>query len=197
MITFNPRSIQPGNPFRGDLGQDARRWVSEAQVPHCHAQRFEGAVSVLQSLFRDIRLTFLLTDVPVVTASCSVSPLDTAEPLHRSPPSSMLLAVFGLPVDWSASSVVSSRMLRCIPLCNVRVLTVCALSSTGGQHGGQETTAFTTLPFFVHHGISFVPIGYVNQGLSKIDGIHGGAPWGAASEPNDPGTMKKAHSCLF
>ncbi|KAI5449089.1 hypothetical protein NCC49_005316 [Naganishia albida] len=52
-------------------------------------------------------------------------------------------------------------------------------TSTAGQHGGQETTALTTVPFFVHHGISFVPIGYVNQGLSKIEAVRGGSAYGA------------------
>lgn len=33
-------------------------------------------------------------------------------------------------------------------------------TSTASQHGGQETTALTTIPFFVHHGISFVPCPY-------------------------------------
>ena len=32
--------------------------------------------------------------------------------------------------------------------------------STGTQHGGQETTALTTLPYFVHHGINYVPLGF-------------------------------------
>ncbi|KAJ9104258.1 hypothetical protein QFC19_004075 [Naganishia cerealis] len=63
-------------------------------------------------------------------------------------------------------------------------------TSTAGQHGGQETTALTTVPFFVHQGISFVPIGYVNQGLSKLDAIHGGAPWGAATIANSDGSRQ-------
>ncbi|KAJ9094446.1 hypothetical protein QFC21_005985 [Naganishia friedmannii] len=63
-------------------------------------------------------------------------------------------------------------------------------TSTAGQHGGQETTAYTTVPFFVHHGISFVPIGYVNQGLSKLDGVHGGAPWGAGTIANGDGSRQ-------
>ncbi|KAJ9119593.1 hypothetical protein QFC22_003302 [Naganishia vaughanmartiniae] len=63
-------------------------------------------------------------------------------------------------------------------------------TSTAGQHGGQETTALTTVPFFVHQGISFVPIGYVNQGLSKLDAVHGGAPWGAATIANGDGSRQ-------
>lgn len=32
--------------------------------------------------------------------------------------------------------------------------------STGSQHGGQETTTFTTLVYFAHHGIIYVPLGF-------------------------------------
>lgn len=32
-------------------------------------------------------------------------------------------------------------------------------TSTASQHGGQETTALTTLPFLAHHGMIYVPIG--------------------------------------
>jgi NAD(P)H dehydrogenase (quinone) len=52
------------------------------------------------------------------------------------------------------------------------------------------TFLFFQLPFFVHHGVSFVPIGYVNQGLSNMDGIHGGAPWGAATIANGDGSRQ-------
>ncbi|GHJ86822.1 hypothetical protein NliqN6_3224 [Naganishia liquefaciens] len=63
-------------------------------------------------------------------------------------------------------------------------------TSTAGQHGGQETTALTTVPFFVHHGISFVPLGYANQGLSKLDAVHGGSPYGAATIANSDGSRQ-------
>lgn len=32
---------------------------------------------------------------------------------------------------------------------------------------------------FVHHGISFVPIGYKSGKLGDNTAIHGGSPWGA------------------
>ena len=31
-------------------------------------------------------------------------------------------------------------------------------TSAAGQHGGHETTVLTTLPFFAHHGVIFVPV---------------------------------------
>ncbi len=30
-------------------------------------------------------------------------------------------------------------------------------TSTASQHGGLETTHLTTIPFFVHHGMNYVP----------------------------------------
>jgi len=63
-------------------------------------------------------------------------------------------------------------------------------SSTAGQHGGQETTAFTTLPFLVHHGISFVPIGYAHPGTQVMDEVSGGAPWGASTLSKSDGSRQ-------
>lgn len=54
-------------------------------------------------------------------------------------------------------------------------------TSTASQHGGQETTHLTTLPFFVHHGIIYVPIGYTQPYLSDLTEIHGGSPWGTST----------------
>lgn len=53
--------------------------------------------------------------------------------------------------------------------------------ATGTQGGGQETTAFTFLPFAVHHGLQFVPIGYSCDKLENMSEIHGGSPWGSGT----------------
>ncbi len=45
--------------------------------------------------------------------------------------------------------------------------------STGGLAAGQETTALSCIPFFVHHGIRFVPLGYASKRMSELE-IHGG-----------------------
>lgn len=55
------------------------------------------------------------------------------------------------------------------------------ITSTGGQHGGQETTFLSTLPWLVHHGINYVPIGYQFEQLSNTDVVEGGTPWGAST----------------
>lgn len=51
------------------------------------------------------------------------------------------------------------------------------MSSLGG---GQETTAMTCMPFFVHMGMIFVPLG-VHSNLQNTTEIHGGSAWGAGT----------------
>jgi NAD(P)H dehydrogenase (quinone) len=55
--------------------------------------------------------------------------------------------------------------------------------STSGPGGGQETTAYTSMATFTHHGINYVPLGYgyknaageaCGEMLSSIDEVHGG-----------------------
>jgi NAD(P)H dehydrogenase (quinone) len=55
------------------------------------------------------------------------------------------------------------------------------ITSTGTQHGGQEVTALTTLPFLTHHGIIYVPYGYKNPALMQMNTVEGGSPWGAST----------------
>lgn len=60
--------------------------------------------------------------------------------------------------------------------------------STSSQASGQETTALSCLPFFVHHGINYVPIGYRCSRLIDNSAIHGGSPWGAGTITNPDGS---------
>ncbi|KAL1917042.1 uncharacterized protein VTP21DRAFT_5240 [Calcarisporiella thermophila] len=55
--------------------------------------------------------------------------------------------------------------------------------STGGQHGGQETAAYTFLTTLTSHGMVFVPLGYknVSEYLTSADEIMGGSPYGAGT----------------
>lgn len=54
-------------------------------------------------------------------------------------------------------------------------------TSTASQHGGQETTHLTTIPFFAHHGIIYVPIGYSQPYLTDLTDVHGGSAYGAST----------------
>lgn len=62
--------------------------------------------------------------------------------------------------------------------------------STGNQAGGQETTAFTTLTFFAHHGLTFVPLGFRSKLLFNNDEVHGGSPWGAGTIAGGDGSRQ-------
>lgn len=64
------------------------------------------------------------------------------------------------------------------------------ITSSAGQHGGQETTFVTTLPWLVHHGINYVPIGYQFEQLSEADVVQGGAPWGATTLSKSDGSRQ-------
>ncbi|KAI8050458.1 flavoprotein-like protein [Syncephalis plumigaleata] len=52
--------------------------------------------------------------------------------------------------------------------------------STNTQHGGQETTVLTTLPFLAHHGLQYVPFGYGHSATNQAKEVGGGSPYGAA-----------------
>lgn len=64
------------------------------------------------------------------------------------------------------------------------------ITSTAGQHGGQETTALTTIPFLAHHGIIYVPIGYQFPEVSNTDVVQGGSPWGASTLSKSDGSRQ-------
>ncbi|EST05091.1 NADPH-dependent FMN reductase-like protein [Kalmanozyma brasiliensis GHG001] len=55
-------------------------------------------------------------------------------------------------------------------------------TSTASQHGGNETTHLTTIPFFVHQGINYVPHGYRNFAeQTNLEQIHGASAYGAGT----------------
>ncbi|KAI9311157.1 flavoprotein-like protein [Dichotomocladium elegans] len=62
--------------------------------------------------------------------------------------------------------------------------------STASQHGGQETTAFTTLTYFAHHGINYVPLGFANAHLSDNTEVVGGSPYGAGTIAGGDGSRQ-------
>ncbi|KAI8322512.1 protoplast secreted protein 2 precursor [Martensiomyces pterosporus] len=62
--------------------------------------------------------------------------------------------------------------------------------STASQHGGQEATAFTFLPNFVHHGVIYVPLGYRSNHLFDNTEVVGGSPWGAGTVAGPDGSRQ-------
>ncbi|GAA5814477.1 hypothetical protein MFLAVUS_007974 [Mucor flavus] len=61
--------------------------------------------------------------------------------------------------------------------------------STGSQHGGQETTALTTIPFFTHQGMTYVPLGFPAQ-LNDNTEIVGGSAYGAGTIAGGDGSRQ-------
>lgn len=54
-------------------------------------------------------------------------------------------------------------------------------TSTGSQHGGQETTIITTQLTLMHHGMIIVGVPYSNPQLTDISEMIGGSPYGAST----------------
>mmetsp|Transcript_26601 Transcript_26601/g.56209 ORF Transcript_26601/g.56209 Transcript_26601/m.56209 type:complete len:200 (+) Transcript_26601:71-670(+) len=53
--------------------------------------------------------------------------------------------------------------------------------STGCQGGGQETIGLSAVTFFTHHGMVFVPLGYVDPKVFTYEEVHGGSPYGSGT----------------
>lgn len=56
-----------------------------------------------------------------------------------------------------------------------------AFTSSGSQHGGQETTLFSIITNLLHLGFIIVGLPYSHQGQMSLDEIVGGAPYGATT----------------
>ena len=53
--------------------------------------------------------------------------------------------------------------------------------STNTQHGGQETTIISVMQTLLHHGMVIVGVPYTHAGISFIDAVSGGSPYGAST----------------
>jgi NAD(P)H dehydrogenase (quinone) len=54
-------------------------------------------------------------------------------------------------------------------------------TSSGTQHGGQESTILSFHPTLLHHGMVIAGLPYSFQGQSRTDEITGGSPYGAST----------------
>jgi NAD(P)H dehydrogenase (quinone) len=62
--------------------------------------------------------------------------------------------------------------------------------SSNTQHGGQESTALTFMPFMLHQGMIVVGLPYSFQGQMRMDEITGGSPYGASTVAGENGSRK-------
>ncbi|MDA8390170.1 MAG: NAD(P)H:quinone oxidoreductase [Gammaproteobacteria bacterium] len=60
--------------------------------------------------------------------------------------------------------------------------------STASQHGGQETTITSFHATLLHHGMVIVGVPYSCPGLTRMDEVSGGSPYGAGTLSNGDGS---------
>ena len=69
-------------------------------------------------------------------------------------------------------------------------------TSTGTQHGGQETTITSFHTTLLHHGMVIVGVPYTCEGLSNMDEITGGSPYGATTLAGGDGSRRPSENEL-
>ena len=69
-------------------------------------------------------------------------------------------------------------------------------ASTGTQHGGQETTITSFHTTLLHHGMVLVGVPYTCAGLTKMDEITGGSPYGATTLADGDGSRQPSENEL-
>ncbi len=65
-----------------------------------------------------------------------------------------------------------------------------AFTSTATQHGGQETTLMSIITNLMHFGMVIVGLPYSFKGMTTVDEVVGGAPYGATTIANSDGSRQ-------
>jgi NAD(P)H dehydrogenase (quinone) len=71
-----------------------------------------------------------------------------------------------------------------------------AFTSTGTQHGGQETTLFSIITNLLHFGMVIVGLNYGYAGQMTLGEITGGSPYGATTIAGTDGSRKPTENEL-
>lgn len=69
-------------------------------------------------------------------------------------------------------------------------------TSTGTQHGGQETTLMSMMTFLLHQGMVVVGVPYTEQRLSLMAEMTGGGPYGAGTITGGDGSRMPSENEL-
>ncbi|MDA8230489.1 MAG: NAD(P)H:quinone oxidoreductase [Magnetospirillum sp.] len=69
-------------------------------------------------------------------------------------------------------------------------------TSTGTQHGGQETTLISTIVNLLHFGMVVVGLPYSASGQTAMDRITGGSPYGASTIAGSDGSRRPSDNEL-
>jgi NAD(P)H dehydrogenase (quinone) len=65
-----------------------------------------------------------------------------------------------------------------------------AFTSTATQHGGQESTLLSLMTFFFHQGMVVAGVPYAAGGISYMDELSGGTPYGASTIASPTGARQ-------
>ncbi len=65
-----------------------------------------------------------------------------------------------------------------------------AFTASATQHGGQETTLFSIITNLLHFGMTIVGLPYSHAGQMSVEGIVGGAPYGATTVTGGDGSLQ-------
>lgn len=71
-----------------------------------------------------------------------------------------------------------------------------AFTSTGSQHGGQETTLFSLITNLMHFGMVIVGLPYSFSGLMGVKEVTGGTPYGATTLSDVDGSRQPSENEL-
>ena len=71
-----------------------------------------------------------------------------------------------------------------------------AFGSTASQHGGQEVTLFSTITNLLHFGMIVVGLPYSFAGLTRLDEVTGGTPYGATTIAGGDGSRQPTENEL-
>lgn len=71
-----------------------------------------------------------------------------------------------------------------------------AFTSTGTQHGGQETTLFSLITNLMHFGMIPVGLPYDFDGQMRLDEVTGGSPYGATTISGPDGSRQPSENDL-
>ncbi len=69
-------------------------------------------------------------------------------------------------------------------------------TSTGSQHGGQETTLFSLITNLMHLGLVIVGLDYGYRGQTGVDAVKGGSPYGATTIADIDGSRRPTRDDL-
>jgi NAD(P)H dehydrogenase (quinone) len=69
-------------------------------------------------------------------------------------------------------------------------------ASTASQHGGQETTITSFHNTLLHHGMIVVGLPYAYPGLTRMDEVSGGTPYGATTLAGPDGSRQPSENEL-